>query len=684
MHYIGEHLLPGILGKSFVWISFVSAILAAILYFLNSRKEENPAGRMKTMARSMFLVHASTLTAVAIVLYYIIFRHYFEYSYVWQYSSRTLPIKYIISCFWAGQEGSFLVWALSQAIIGSILLFIAKEWENRVMAIVSLSQVFVTSMMLGITVFGFKIGGSPFILLRELYSNAKDTIFQLPDYLSNITDGNGLNPLLENIWMTIHPPILFIGYALALVPFAYAIASLMKKDFYSWIKPAIPWTVLSLTMLGAGILLGGAWAYVSLTFGGFWSWDPVENSSLVPWMTLVAGLHFLIIARKQHYALLTAYVFITISYVLVLYASFLTRSGVLGDTSAHAFGDNGMTAQLLIYLLVFLGLMTVMIVINVKRFTEKKKEIFLSKEFWMFVGAIIIILSAFQILLMTSVPVFNKLFGTDIAPPTDRVGFYNRWQIPYALLIAGFIGFSQYLNYNLNNPREFLRKILIPLGISVVFLIPFILSGIVQELNYIMMLFFVLFSIISSIYNLVFRTSSPRNLGGIITHIGFAVFLMGTLLTFSNSRTISTNTSSYDLGDAKANAESLLLMRGDILYMSGFYVTYTNKVINGNLTEYQVDFMKRRNGEFYKEFTLFPSVNKNQRMGDVYNPDTKHFLMKDYYTYISFASIEPDYIVIKAIENPYINILWAGALIMTFGLVYAFWRRIRRKNVNNS
>jgi len=684
MHYIGEHLIPGLLGKSFVWISFLSAILAAIFYFMNSRKEGNPAGRLKSMARGMFLIHASTLTAVAIVLYYIIFRHYFEYSYVWEYSSRTLPIKYIISCFWAGQEGSFLVWALSQGIIGVILLFIAKEWENRVMSIVSLSQVFVTSMMLGIHVFGYKIGGSPFTLLRESYSNVKDTIFQFPDYLSNITDGNGLNPLLENIWMTIHPPILFIGYALALVPFAYAIASLMKKDYYSWIKPAIPWTILSLTMLGAGILLGGAWAYVSLTFGGFWSWDPVENSSLVPWMTLVAGLHFLIIARKQHYALLTAYIFITISYVLVLYASFLTRSGVLGDTSAHAFGDNGMTAQLLIYLLIFLVLMTVMIVINVRKFTEKKKEIFLSREFWMFVGAIIIILSAFQILLMTSVPVFNKLFGTDIAPPADRVGFYNRWQIPYALLIAGFIAFSQYLNYNSNHPREFFRKMLIPLGITMAFLVPFILSGIVKELNYILMLFFVLFSIISSMYNLILRTSSPRNLAGIITHIGFAVFLLGTLLTFSNSRTISTNTSSYDLGTAKANAESLLLMRGDTLYMSGFYVSYTNKIRNGNLTEYQVDFMKRRNGDFHKEFSLFPSVNKNQRMGDVYNPDTRHFLLKDYYTYISFASSEPDYIVINAILNPYINVLWVGAIVMTFGLAYAFWRRIRRKNINNT
>ena len=684
IQYIGEHLLPGQFGKTFVWISFASAILATILYLINTRREANLTGRMKGMARGMFLIHAFTLAGVAVILYFVIFRHYFEYSYVWQYSSKTLDVKYIISCFWAGQEGSFLVWALCQAFIGVILIFIAKEWENRVMTIVSLSQVFVTSMMLGITILGFKVGGSPFGLLRETYGDIKDTIFNSPDYINFITDGNGLNPLLENIWMTIHPPILFLGYALALVPFAYSIASLMKKDYHSWIKPVIPWTILSVTILGAGILLGGAWAYVSLTFGGFWSWDPVENSSLIPWMTLVAGLHFLIIARKQPYALLTAYIFIALSYVLVLYASFLTRSGVLGETSAHAFGDNGMTAQLFVYILVFLLLMTVMIVLNAGKFSEKKKEILLSKEFWMFIGAIIIILSAFQILIMTSVPVFNRIFGTEFAPPIDRVGFYNRWQIPYALLIAAFIAFSQFLNYSNNSSREFFRKMLIPLGISVVFVIPIILSGIVRDLNLILMLFFVLFAIISSIYNMILLTSSPRNTGGIFTHIGFAVFLLGTLLTFSNSKTISTNTSSYDLDNEKANAESLVLMRNDTLYMSGFYVTYTNKVSRGNLTKYQVDFLKRKTDRFEKEFTLYPSVNRNSKMGDVYNPDTRHFLMKDYYMFISFASAEPDYIVIRAILNPFINILWVGAIMMTSGLAYAFWKRIRKKKVSNS
>jgi cytochrome c biogenesis factor len=118
--------------------------------------------------------------------------------------------------------------------------------------------------------------------------------------------------------------------------------------------------------------------------------------------------------------------------------------------------------------------------------------------------------------------------------------------------------------------------------------------------------------------------------------------------------------------------------------MSGFYVTYTDKVSRGNLTKYQVDFLKRKNDKFKKEFTLFPSVNRNSKMGDVYNPDTRHFLMKDYYTFISFASAEPDYIVIRAIMNPYINILWFGAMMMTTGLTYAFWKRIRKKKSGNA
>jgi cytochrome c-type biogenesis protein CcmF len=684
IHYIGEHLLPGILGKLFIWVSFSAAIFSTVLFYLNSRKKQEGLNSLRPYARGFFILHTGLLLLVGFILYYLIFFHYFEYAYVWQYSSTELPIKYIISCFWAGQEGSLLVWAIFQSLLGIILLFIAKKWEDGVMSVVSLSQVFITSMMLGIHLGAIKIGGSPFTLIRETVINLNGTIFQQPDYLRLLGDGNGLNPLLENIWMTIHPPILFLGYALALVPFAYAIASLIKQDFFSWIKPALPWTILSMTFLGAGILLGGAWAYVSLTFGGFWSWDPVENSSLVPWLTLIAGLHFLLIARKQNYSLLMAYVFIGLSYVLVLYASFLTRSGVLANSSAHSFGDNGMTAQLLAFLLLFLVLMIVLIVYNVRKFYEKKEEILLSREFWMFVGAIVIVLAAFQILFATSVPVFNSLFGTNIAPPADRVGFYNKWQLPYALLVSGFIAFSQFLYYHINSTKEFLRKIIVPAVLSIVILVPFLYFGIIRQVNYIMLVFFVIFALVSSLYNLIFTTSKPRNIPAILTHIGFIVFLLGTVMTFSNSKTISSNTSPYDLGDTKSNAENLMMVKGDTLYMGGFFVVYTNNVKKGNLTEYRVDFLKRKTGKYIKEFSLFPSVNKNPRMGNVYNPDTKHFLWMDYYTYISLVGAEPDYIVIKAIINPWINILWLGAILIIGGSSFAFYRRVRQRKFSNT
>ena len=682
VHYFGEHLLPGELGKILVWISFFATIAATVFYSLRSFRKEPSGLPLKSLSRGFFLIHAFSMIAVAVVLYWLIFNHYFEYSYVWEYSSRDLPVKYIISCFWAGQEGSFMLWAIAQAVIGVILVFRAKDWENNVMSVVSLSQVFVTSMLLGIQLGALKIGTSPFHLLRETYAGMKDTIFQDPNYLLQIKDGNGLNPLLENIWMTIHPPILFVGYALALVPFSYAIASFFRKDFVSWIKPAITWSVLSLTLLGSGILMGGAWAYVSLTFGGFWSWDPVENSSLVPWLTLLAGLHFMIIARKQQYSLFMAYIFVGLSYVLVLYASFLTRSGVLSDTSAHSFGDNGLTTQLLLFLLAFLIMMIVMISINTRKFYEKRKEILLSKEFWMFIGAVIIVLSAFQIILSTSLPVFNKVFGTGFAPPSGRVEFYNRWQMPYTVLITAFIAFSQLLNYNENNPREFLKKMILPLGTGIVITIPFILQNLVSGLNASLMFLFIVFSIIASINNLIFRTSSPRNWPAIITHIGFGIFLIGTLLTFSNSKTISINTSGYDLGDERKNSENLMMVRNDTLYMGEYYLTYSNNILRGNTTEYQVDFLKREKTRFVKKFSLYPTINRHPRMGEVSNPDTRHFLMRDYYMYVSIAGKDPDYIVIKAIMNPFINILWFGAILMVAGLSYAFVKRMRRKFSN--
>lgn len=677
MNYIGEHLVYGMLGNWFVWISFIASLFSAVFFIIHFYQRNDRRHALKALARSFYIIHVLSLLGVVVLLYILIFRHYFEYTYVWQYSSRELKVEYIISCFWAGQEGSFLVWGICQAVIGLFLIKRPGDWESPVLGVFSISQVFVTSMLLGVSWLGYKIGASPFDLLRESYAGQPGTIFDRPDYLKMITDGNGLNPLLENIWMTIHPPILFLGYALALVPFSYAVAAFMKRDFTGWLKPSLPWVLLSVFFLGAGILLGGAWAYVSLTFGGFWAWDPVENSSLVPWLTLVATLHFMIIARRQHFALFSAFFFGLLSYILVLYATFLTRSGVLSETSAHSFGDNGLTIQLLVYLLAFVGLMLVPLVMNLRHLADERKDVFSSREFWMFIGSLVLSLAAFQIIVTTSIPVINKVFGTHAAPPTDNIGFYNRWQMPYALLIAAIIGLSQFLHYSANSWKASLKKLLFPAILALLASVPFIIAGIVTQILFILFLFFILFGLFSTLSNMFFRTARPGNIGGEITHLGFILFLLGTLITFSNSKVISTNTSRFDLGNEKSNTENLMLMKSDTLYMAGLYATYVNKTRSGNTTTYQVDFLKLKDGKMIKEFSLYPSVNVHPRMGAVYNPSTRHFPMMDYYTYIAQVGEEPDYIVIKTIMNPFINVLWAGAILMVFGLGYTTIRRLR-------
>ena len=252
-------------------------------------------------------------------------------------------------------------------------------------------------MLLGIYIFDYHLGSNPFILLREHPEYMELPFVKVPEYLTNL-DGRGLNPLLQNYWMTIHPPILFLGFASTLVPFAYAMAGLWKKQHTEWVTPALPWTYFGVMILGTGILMGGAWAYESLSFGGFWAWDPVENASLVPWLVMVGGAHVMLIYKSRKQSLFTAYVLIIMTFILILYSTFLTRSGILGNTSVHAFTDLGMSGQLLVYLLFYVLIAAILLIINYKAINVGNVEDnSTSREFWMFIGALVLLVSAFQI-----------------------------------------------------------------------------------------------------------------------------------------------------------------------------------------------------------------------------------------------------------------------------------------------
>ena len=385
MEFVGEHLLAGKVGNFFVIFSFCSALLAAISYFFATQKND---ADWKTLGRISFLAHGVGILGIISTLFFMILNQYFEYYYVWQHSSTELPLRYIFSCFWEGQEGSFLLWAFWHMVIGVVFLFIRNKWEAPVLSIFGLVQAFLMSMLLGVYFFEYRLGSNPFTaLLREHPDFSDIPLFTNPNYLENL-DGRGLNPLLQNYWMTIHPPTLFLGFASTLLPFALAISGLWTKQYKEWLKTAIPWTFFSIFILAIGILMGGAWAYEALSFGGFWAWDPVENASLVPWLTLVGAGHLMIVEQRRG-GVMKSLLFLTfLTFILVLYSSFLTRSGVLGDASVHAFTDLGMSGQLLLYLLTFVAISIFIFVLRYKHLpsSEKEEELW-SREFWMFIGA---------------------------------------------------------------------------------------------------------------------------------------------------------------------------------------------------------------------------------------------------------------------------------------------------------
>ncbi|HRY98627.1 MAG TPA: cytochrome c biogenesis protein CcsA [Bacteroidales bacterium] len=637
IQYIGEHLLPGQLGHIAINLSFLTAILATVFYFMAQRNGQ----RMK-LARGLFMAHVGLFITAMGILYFMIFQHYFEYRYVWQYSSLDMSAKFIVSCFWAGQEGSFFVWGFWQGLLGMLVLWKARDWEAPVMWIVALAQAIISSMLVGLELGGFSIGGNPFALLRETASPGDAEFFANPNYLGMIQDGNGLNPLLENPWMVIHPPLLFLGYATLLIPFAYAVAGLWTRRYHAWVKEARPWTLVGGLTLATGILLGGAWAYVALTFGGFWAWDPVENASLVPWLTIVAGMHFIIAGRNHNFSHLAGYLFITFAYVMVLYASFLTRSGVLSETSVHSFGDDGLMLQLVGFVVLFFLGSIILFILRYKEMVKKEKENTLSREFWMFIGGMILVLSAFQITFSTSIPVINQIFGTNIAPPIDAVKYYNGWQLPYAVLIALVIGFSQYLNFG-ENRREGLWK---RLSVSLILALGLTLfTSIVFKVTYggyLVMLFGLFFAMASSVAFLRRIGWKWERSGAMMTHFGFALFLVGVVITFTNEIIISENTSQFDLSQAGSNKENQLLMRGDTVPMGPYMVTYSDRWKKGTRTYFKVDFLKESKGKLEHDFTLEPHINENLRMGNVYEPATANHLDKDVYTFISFADLSPE------------------------------------------
>jgi cytochrome c-type biogenesis protein CcmF len=639
IQYVGEHLLLKYLGESFIWGAIIFSLFSFISYLAFNVQKKNV---YRSLARTSYILHLLSVVGAGVILYILLFGLHYEFAYVWSHTASYLDTKYIVAAFWAGQEGSFLLWVFFEALLGFMVLRSAKSFESYVMPVIAVGQFFLTTMVWGVKLGNFVIGQSPFMLMREQTANLDVPFFKDPNYLKQIIDGNGINPLLENIWMVTHPPLLFVGYSAAIIPFAFVIAALWKGDFQSWIKPAMPWTIFSIITLGGGILLGGAWAYESLTFGGFWAWDPVENASLMPWLFIVAGFHMMILNKKRNHSYALSFLFLILGFVFVIYASYLTRSGVLGETSAHAFGNNGLSAQMVVIIALTVLFSLYLYFRNVKNFPYSVNDKFFSREFWMYLGSLVLVLSSFQIFATTSVPVFNKILGTNIAPPTDVVAFYNKWQLPFAIIIMLMIGGSLVLRYGQNNEKSLLKRFWIILGITNVLFFAEVFIFSVNQWALLVFLLFINFAIVAAASVLFTGKWTRLKLGNSLSHLGFSLFMLGVLVAFSNAEVITRNSDGYMLGDEQANRENQVLFLDKPTQLGDYWVVYDSLTQEKNYLHYTVNFYK---DEALKDlaFTIRPDININSRMGNVYNPATHHTFSKDVFTYITYADLQKDF-----------------------------------------
>jgi cytochrome c-type biogenesis protein CcmF len=657
MQFIGEHLLPGRLGHFFVVLSFAASLVAMIAFFKATNAQDPEEQKSwRRMGRIAFFVDVFAVYAVLATIIAIVSGRLFEYNFAWEHSSRSLPLQYLLACIWEAQEGSFLLWNLWVCILGLILIRKAGKWETPVMTVISFTQFSLATMIMGIYVFGQKVGFNPFLLVRQTEMGMQAPIFSQANYLSipQMQDGQGLNALLQNYWMVIHPPILFLGFSSTVVPFAYAIAGLWKKDFGGWTRAALPWTLFSACVLGTGIVMGAAWAYEALSFGGYWSWDPVENASLVPWLVMIAGLHTQVIYNATGHSLRATYFFLITQFILVLYETFLTRSGILGDLSVHAFVESGMNVQLGLFVVVFLIPAYALFISRYRKIPHiVKEEATDSREFWMFIGSLILFLSAMYVIIFTSLPVINLLMKKKVTTGDDQAFSYNRIEIFIAVLLGLLTAVVQYLKYKGTTRVGLLKKIMVPTAVAlVVSVLISVFGGIHYDKYGIGYLAAIHLAMFAAVYSVVANASYIRlglngklkAAGGSIAHVGFGLMLVGILLSASKKTVLSINTTGILLNfapEAKQDPmENLTLLRGAKTDMGNYWTTYegNDSVDNrAKITYYRIHFEKKDGSEQFNLYPNFLKVTKGQE-GASPNPDKRHYLSNDIFAYITATS----------------------------------------------
>src|SRR6476646_3375723 len=428
-----------LLGDFSLWAAALVGLWCTFISFSGRWRDRPELAAVVTRSTHALLV---CLLFASLALWRGLISHDFNIEYVAAYTSRNLPPYYIVSAFWAGQKGSLLFWAVVLSLFGSLAQTLTPRRYSdllpHVAGVTSAVVVFFVSVML--------FSANPFERLA----------FTPPD-------GRGLNPQLQNVGMVIHPPMLYLGYISITVPFAFAVAALLSRKLDTgWIHAIRKWTLVSWLFLSIGITLGMWWAYVELGWGGYWAWDPVENASLLPWLTMTAFLHSVMIQEKRGMLKRWNLGLIVGTFLLSIFGTFITRSGVIA--SVHSFTQSNVGYF-------FLGFL---IVVAVLAFTllhtrwdlleaDVQLESVLSREAAFLFNNLLFVGIAFSVLWGTLFPILSELVkGTQITvgPP-----FFNRVNVPLRLLLLGLTGVGPLIAWRKASTANLKRQFIVP-GLS--------------------------------------------------------------------------------------------------------------------------------------------------------------------------------------------------------------------------
>ncbi|MBI5866820.1 MAG: cytochrome c biogenesis protein CcsA [candidate division Zixibacteria bacterium] len=715
---------------------YLAAILSIATFALGVSRSPGLARWLKPA----YVATTACLTLAFVYLLYAFLAHRFEFSYVASYSSRDLPLGYLVSSLWAGQEGTFLLWAFLGSILGLFLLRSNGPLTRWVIAYFMITQFFLVLLL----------------LVRSPFAMSLD----IPP------DGRGLNPLLQDPWMVIHPPIVFLGYAALAIPFAYALAALTTRKFDEFTAQVFPWVGFSVMSLGAGIFIGAFWAYEVLGWGGYWGWDPVENSSLIPWLTALAMLHGLILFRMQPKLLKTNIGLALVSYLLVVYGTFLTRSGVLADFSVHSFTDLGINGYLIVYMIGATILSMVALITRTRGVpTVPISRAVNSREFGLVFGLLLLVMTSALVLIGTSAPLLTKIGGQ---PANVAMSYYNMISIPMGIFIALTLTISPFLIFGLTPWRELYRNVFPSLMCAIGVAVVAIFLGVV-DVFHLLIVVGATGALVSNLIALIrFSEWKLPRMAGHMTHFGFAIMLLGILGSsgYSVSKRLSLEPSQpqeafgYDVTfnrKVEGHRETegyfdLTLAKGSTTIGARpklYYSDYTNSemrnphIVTGLIQDIYLAPMDFREGEAGNFVELVKGTSKT--VGD-WTLTFRRFAMDSHDTtgamtvsveigaargtdtltimpsmasgaagmtpvpaqipgteiQVSLAGMKVESQTIRlAVDNPHkpmggsggvltidlatkplVSLVWAGVIIITFGSLLSFWRRWREAEIS--